>query len=160
MVATVSVGVAVWSPAVRRGSHGRLGDDGHVALRGWRDHWEIDIGCGRDRHVASRRRWQLRLQPRLLPGAGHDVRVATQPAKPAQVCSVSRGGTVMAKVTDIAVQPDSGSAPPARCATGWRPRRCCCARCHEGAATAVKTLERPPHTPRSIDRAGLRSSRR
>jgi uncharacterized delta-60 repeat protein len=37
-------------------------------------------------------------------GAGYDVRVATQPSNPAQVCSVSRGsGSVAANVTDIAV---------------------------------------------------------
>lgn len=43
MVAMVNVGITVWSPDVRSGSNNLLGNDGYVELRGWRDHWEIDI---------------------------------------------------------------------------------------------------------------------
>jgi uncharacterized delta-60 repeat protein len=43
MIATVDVGVMVWSPDVRSGSNNLLGRDGYVELRGWRDHWEVDI---------------------------------------------------------------------------------------------------------------------
>lgn len=43
MVATVDVGIQVWSPDIRSGSNNLLGNDGFVELRGWRDHWEIDI---------------------------------------------------------------------------------------------------------------------
>jgi uncharacterized delta-60 repeat protein len=45
------------------------------------------------------------------PGANYDVRVATQPSNPLQVCTVTRGaGTVSANVTDIAV--DCAAPPP------------------------------------------------
>lgn len=43
MIAEVDVGIHIWSPDVRSGSSNLLGNDGYVELRGWRDHWEVDI---------------------------------------------------------------------------------------------------------------------
>jgi uncharacterized delta-60 repeat protein len=43
MVATLDVGIQVWSPDVRSGGTNLLGNDGFVELRGWRDQWDVDI---------------------------------------------------------------------------------------------------------------------